>query len=78
MAKGVLQQIIHSKRRVGNPRERWEDGVRDDGIMLFGTQASKTKAKIENPGGNALRGLRQVLCCNTTAESEFVKISCVM
>jgi hypothetical protein len=41
MAKGVLQQIIHSKRRVGNPRERWEDGVRDDGIMLLGTPASK-------------------------------------
>ena len=44
MAKEVLQQI-HSKRRVGKPRERWEDGVRDDGIMLLGTQASKTKAK---------------------------------
>ena len=45
MAKEVLQQIIHSKRRVEKPRERWEDGVRDDGIMLLGTQASKTKAK---------------------------------
>jgi hypothetical protein len=45
MAKEVLQQISHSKRRVGKPRERWEDGVRDDGIMLLGTQPSKTKAK---------------------------------
>jgi hypothetical protein len=76
MAKEVLQQIIHSKRRVGKPRERWEDGVRDDGIMLLGTLASKLKPKIENPGGNALRGLRQNLGCNTIAESESVKISC--
>ena len=45
MPKEVLQQIIDSKRRVGKPRERWEDGVRDDGIMLLGTQASETKAK---------------------------------
>jgi hypothetical protein len=42
MPKEVLQQIIHSKRRVGEPRERWEDGVMDDGIMLLGTQASET------------------------------------
>jgi hypothetical protein len=34
MPKEVLQQIIHSKRGVGKPRESWEDGVRDDGIML--------------------------------------------
>ena len=45
MAKEVLQQIIDSKRRVGKPRERWEYGVRDDGIMLLGTLASETKAK---------------------------------
>ena len=45
MLNKVLQQIIHSKRRVGKPREMWEDGVRDDGIMLLGMQASKTKAK---------------------------------
>jgi hypothetical protein len=25
VAKGVLQQIIGSKRRVGKPRERWGD-----------------------------------------------------
>ena len=43
VAKGVLQQIIHSKKRVGKPKERWEDGVRDD-IMLLGKQASKTEA----------------------------------
>jgi hypothetical protein len=45
MPKEVLQQIIHSKRREGNPREMWEDGVADDGIMLLGTQASETGAK---------------------------------
>jgi hypothetical protein len=44
-AKEVLQQITHSNRRVGKPRERWEDGVSDDGIMLLGTQTSKTKTK---------------------------------
>ena len=76
MAKEVLQQIIHSKRREGKPRERWEDGVRDDGTMLLGTQTSEIKPKAENPEGNALRGLRQDLCCNTIAEAEFIKISC--
>jgi len=35
MAKEVLHQIIHSKRRVGKPRERWGDGVRGDGIILL-------------------------------------------
>jgi hypothetical protein len=40
-----MQQIIHSKRRVGKCRKRWEDGVREDGIALLGTQAWKTKAK---------------------------------
>ena len=35
----------------------------------------KLKPKIENPGGNALRGLRQYLGCNTIAGAEFVKIS---
>jgi hypothetical protein len=39
MAQEVLQQIFYSNRRVGNPREGWEDGVRDNGIMLLGTQA---------------------------------------
>jgi len=56
MANEVLQEIIHSKRRVGKPRKSWEDGVRDDGIMLLGTQASKLKPNIQNPGGNSLRG----------------------
>ena len=45
MPKEVLQHIIRSKNRVGKPREMWEGGVREDGIMLQGTQASKTKAK---------------------------------
>jgi hypothetical protein len=30
---------------VGKPRKRWEDGMREDTIMLLGTQAWKTKAK---------------------------------
>jgi len=42
MANEVLKEIFHSKRRAGKPRKIWEDGVRDDGIMLLGTQASKT------------------------------------
>jgi hypothetical protein len=73
--KGVLQKIFHSKRRVGKSREKWEDGVRDDGIMLLVTRASENKAKDIESGGNALRGLRQDLGCNTIAEAEFVKIS---
>ena len=56
MANEVLQEIIHIKKRVGKPRKIWEDGVRDDGIMLLGTQASNLKPNIENPGGNSLRG----------------------
>jgi len=76
MRKEVLQQIIRSTNRVGKPRETWEDEVREDGIMLRGTQASKTKPKVENSGSNALRGLRQDFGCNTIAETEFVKISC--
>jgi len=44
--------------------------------MLLGTQASKIKPMLEIPGGNVLRGLRQVFGCNTIAEAEFVKISC--
>jgi hypothetical protein len=36
----------------------------------------KLKPKLENPGGNALRGLRQDLGCNTIAEAEFVKTLC--
>ena len=43
--KKALQQTIHSKRRVGKPRKRWEDGVGEDAIMLLDTQAWKTKAK---------------------------------
>jgi hypothetical protein len=34
------------------------------------------KLNIGNPGGNALRVLRQGLGCNTKADEEFVKISC--
>ena len=73
MAKEVLQQI-DSKRRAGKPRESWEDGVRDDGIMLLGTQASKTKAKHRESWRQCTEGLRQYLGCNTVAEAEFVKI----
>jgi len=31
MAKEVLQQIVHSNRRVRTVRERWGGGMRDDG-----------------------------------------------
>jgi len=58
MAKEVLQQIIHSKRRVGKPSERWEDGVRDDGIMLLGTEASETKAKGRESGRQCIEGAK--------------------
>jgi hypothetical protein len=43
--KKALQQIVHSKRRVGRPRKKWEDGVREDAIVLLVTQAWKTTAK---------------------------------
>jgi hypothetical protein len=33
--KKALQQIIHRKKRVGKPRKRWKDGVRDDAIVLL-------------------------------------------
>ena len=59
MAKEVLQQI-HCKRRVGKPRERWEDGVRDDGIMLLGTQASKTKAKDGESWRQCIEGAKAI------------------
>ena len=58
MAKEVLQQIIHSKRRVGKPRERWEDEVRDDSIMLLDTQASKTKAKSRESWRQCIEGAK--------------------
>jgi hypothetical protein len=43
--KEELQQTINCKRRKGQPRKRWKDGVREDAIMLPGTRAWKTKAK---------------------------------
>jgi hypothetical protein len=43
--KKALQQIVHSMRRAGNPRKRWEDGVREDAITLLCTLAWKAKAK---------------------------------
>jgi len=36
----------------------------------------KLQPKVENPGGSALRGLRECLCCNTIAGADFVKGSC--
>jgi len=76
MAKEVLQQTVHSKRRVGTLRERWEGGVRDDGNMLLAHRLQKLKPKVENAEGSALRGLRQDLGCNSIAEAEFVKMLC--
>jgi len=60
MAKEVLQQIINSKRRVGKPKERWEDGVRDDVIMLLGTQASKNKAKNRKSWRQCIEGAKAI------------------
>jgi len=57
MPKEVLQQI-HSKRRVGKPRERWDDGVREDGIMLLGTQASQTEAKGRESWKQCIEGAK--------------------
>jgi len=56
------------QRRVGKPRKRWKDGVREDAVALRGTWALKTKAKYrENPGCNDLSRLRLNLGCITTA-----------
>jgi hypothetical protein len=41
----ALQQTIYSKRRLGNPRKRREDGLREDSFTLLGIGAWKTKAK---------------------------------
>jgi hypothetical protein len=66
--KRALQQTIHSNRRVGKPRKRWEGGVREDAVALCGTWALKTKAKnTENPGCNDLSRPRLNLGCITTA-----------
>ena len=58
MAKEVLQQIIHRNRRVGKLSKRWEDGVRDDGIMLLGTLASKTEAKDRESWRQCIKGTK--------------------
>jgi hypothetical protein len=47
---------MDSKRRVGKPKEWWEDGVRDDGIMLLGTQASKSKTKYMESWWQCIEG----------------------
>ena len=66
--KKALQQTIHSNRRVGKPRKRWKDGMREDAVALCGTWTSKTKAKDrENPGRNEMSRLRHNLGCITTA-----------
>ena len=74
--KKALQPTIHSKRSMGKPWKRREDGVTENAITLLVTQAGKTKPKIENPGGNTLRRLRPDLRCDTfiaTADTEMVK-----
>ena len=70
MAKEVLQQIIDSKRRVGKPRERWEDGVRDDGIMLLDTQASKTKANDRESWGQCIERAKGKFWAVTTLQNQ--------
>ena len=57
VAKGV-QQIVHSKRRVGKCRERGEGGVRDDGIMLLGTLASETEANDRESWRQCIEGAK--------------------
>lgn len=55
ITKKTQQQTIHSRRRVGKPRKRWEEGVREDAIALLGLWALKTKGKdteSENLRGN--------------------------
>jgi hypothetical protein len=54
--KKAQQPTIQSKRSVGKHRKRWEDGVTENAIALLLARAGKTKPKIENPGGNTLRG----------------------
>ena len=58
MPKEVLQQIIRNKIRVGKPREMWDDGGKDDGIMLLGTQASNTKAKYKESWKQCILGAK--------------------
>jgi hypothetical protein len=45
LPKKSRQQGIHCKRRIGNPRKRWEDEMKDDVVMLLGIRTWKTKAK---------------------------------
>jgi hypothetical protein len=41
----ALQQTIHNKRRVNKYWKGWEDGVREDPVMLLGTWSWKTETK---------------------------------
>jgi len=55
-------------RCIRKPRKIWEDGMREDAVVLRDTWASKTKAKDrENRGCNELSRLRLDLGCITTA-----------
>lgn len=36
LAQKELQETIHCKTQIEKPRKRWEDGVRDNAVMLLG------------------------------------------
>ena len=38
-------QRIHGKRKMGGPRKRWEDEVRQDALNLLGMKTWKMKAR---------------------------------
>jgi hypothetical protein len=42
--KGSPAKTIHSKRRLGKPKKRWADGVREDAVALH--ELGKQKPKI--------------------------------
>jgi hypothetical protein len=45
ISKKALQQTVHCRRWVANPRKRWEDGVREGAAELLAIQTWKTKVK---------------------------------
>jgi hypothetical protein len=52
---------------------RWEDGVRDDGVVLLGTRACKTKAKGRESWRQRIEEAKARLSCNTiAAASQYV------
>jgi hypothetical protein len=54
----ALQHTIHSKRRVKKHWKRWEDGVREDPVILRGTWALKTETKDTESWGQCIETAR--------------------